>query len=231
MTASPMRTKIDFPVNVGVCLALAFAEGKPVASRYGAPEVMFSTTDNRCFFLSDAAAASLAQQVREKGIRAKDPVVVTKSQTPGDGKPVTRWLIDKTSTSADSSGARSPIGRQPDGTFAVPKINPGANQEQSDMARLVQAEVDKRLGKWQPKPIGSAGMHEPPPAAAPVPASGSNPGRTDDGGHLVAALKMAVTAAHQATLHAKAIGYQIPAFTGEDLRTMANTMVIQGGGR
>jgi hypothetical protein len=222
MASPALRSKIDFPANVAVSLALAFADGKNVPSSYnnGGTQVMFSTTDNRCFFLSEAAAASLKKQMADKDIGPGAQVTITKSQTPGEkGKPVTRWLIDK----PQSSGK---IGQLPDGTFAVERL-----PDPPDMARLVAAELDKRLGKWQPKPLGSAGTHEPPPDASQIPASGSAHEELGDGGRLEHALILAVTAAHKATLHAKAIGFQMPAFTSEDLRCMANTQIIQGGGR
>jgi hypothetical protein len=44
------------------------------------------------------------------------------------------------------------------------------------------------------------------------------------------ALKTVVDAIHQATAYAKEIGYQMPPFSSEDIRTMANTLMIQNGG-
>lgn len=47
------------------------------------------------------------------------------------------------------------------------------------------------------------------------------------------ALKTVISAVHAATQHAKEIGFQMPPFTSEDIRTMANTLIIQSqdGGR
>jgi hypothetical protein len=232
-----MRTKIDFSSNVPVKLSLAYAEGKPVASSYG-PQLMFSTTDNRCFFLSEPAAASVNRQMVDKGIRPRLPVAITKSVTTGEnGKPQTRWLIDRASAKpaagagGDPKSPKPPMGRQPDGTFAVPALpETQPSLPDSEIMRLlraaVQAEVDKRLGKWNAKPLGQAGMHEPPALSSDSP-SGS--AETAAETRLEDALILAVTAAHKATLHAKQIGFQMPAFSGEDLRCMANTVVIQGG--
>jgi hypothetical protein len=45
------------------------------------------------------------------------------------------------------------------------------------------------------------------------------------------ALKTAVAAVHAAQQYARAIGFdEMPVFTSEDIRTMANTLVIQDGG-
>jgi hypothetical protein len=44
------------------------------------------------------------------------------------------------------------------------------------------------------------------------------------------ALKTVVAAVFAATQYAKQIGYQIPPFTSEDIRTMADTLMIQHGG-
>jgi|GEM_PF-5193555 len=195
-----LRAKIEFPANVPVLLTLAFAEGKRVASQFGGGwQMMFSTTDHRCFYLSEAAAASVTQQMVDRAIQPGQPVIITKSQKPGaNGKTVTRWLIDAESLPVQPIAERrtpQPVaeskrtGEQTDGTFVVEKL----------------------------------------PACSPRPPSGS--ARSGEISGLEAALCLAVTAAHKATLHAKTLGFQMPAFTGEDLRAMANTVVIQGGGR
>jgi hypothetical protein len=42
------------------------------------------------------------------------------------------------------------------------------------------------------------------------------------------ALKTVIAAVHATHEHAKAIGYAMPQLTSEDLRTMANTLIIDG---
>ena len=64
---------------------------------------------------------------------------------------------------------------------------------------------------------------------APAPANGtanhpSDPVRSKT--KLEDALKTVVAACHAANQYAKEIGFQMPPFTSEDLRTMANTLII-----
>lgn len=42
------------------------------------------------------------------------------------------------------------------------------------------------------------------------------------------ALKTVIAAVHAARIYAKEIGFEMPVFTAEDLRTMANTLMIEG---
>ena len=58
--------KIQFQTNLPVELALKFTEGKLCDSQFGDPQYMFSTTDDRCFFV----AAKVAQKIH-------DPVLLT----------------------------------------------------------------------------------------------------------------------------------------------------------
>jgi hypothetical protein len=111
-----------------------------------------------------------------------------------------------------------PPGEQLDGTFVVPSIGkPAAGGSQPPTA--VSAD-------FQTADIGNHGStngsngHA---AVAPMPAERPKSKLED-------ALKTVVAAVFAATQYAKQIGYQIPPFTSEDIRTMADTLMIQHGG-
>lgn len=53
------RTKIVFETNKPLELALQFGEGKLSPSTFGDPQYMFSTTDNRVFYVADKVAAKI----------------------------------------------------------------------------------------------------------------------------------------------------------------------------
>jgi hypothetical protein len=99
------------------------------------------------------------------------------------------------------------LGEQKDGTFVV----------QAETARL-----DAQIQKQKAGADQSAS-----PAAAPAQVSSDSKDSA-----LACALKASVLAAYAAGVYAKSIGYAaMPQFTSEDLRTMANTLMIQEGGR
>jgi len=108
------------------------------------------------------------------------------------------------------------LGEQGDGTFVV----------QAETARL-----DKALAAIKTQKAGTSEFATPVPASFPtcdkvLVASNGTPSKLQD------ALQTAVLAAHAAGVYAKSIGYAaMPQFTSEDLRTMANTLMIQDGGR
>ena len=71
-----------------------------------------------------------------------------------------------------------------------------------------------------------------PPAVPTPPANAATPQAIDrPKTKLEDALKTAVAAVHAAQEYARAIGFdEMPVFTSEDIRTMANTLVIQDAG-
>ena len=59
--------KIKFQTNVPVEVALRFPEGKLCDSQFGDPQYMFSTTDDRAFFV----AAKVAQKIHGLRLQAR----------------------------------------------------------------------------------------------------------------------------------------------------------------
>jgi len=105
--------------------------------------------------------------------------------------------------------------------------------EQADGTFVVQAEIkrfDASLDAIKTQKAGTGEFAPPIPALASCSQAVGLLNCTPS--KLQQALQTAVFAAHAAGVYAKSIGYAaMPQFTSEDLRTMANTLMIQDGGR
>ncbi len=106
--------KIKFQTNVPVELALKFAEGKLCDSQFGNPQYMFSTTDDRAFFVDEKVAKKI------HGLRLKpgEPIDIVKAEVDyTNGRKGIEWQITR---------INPPVGEQPDGTLVVPRAGAGA---------------------------------------------------------------------------------------------------------
>jgi len=111
--------KIQFQTNLPVELALQFLEGKPVDSQFGGVQHLFSTTDNRVFFVSEMVGGIIADQLKKLGVQKGEAIEICKAEvTQGRGRKSIQWIVKKVGT---------PLGEQPDGTFAV-QAAPAATQ-------------------------------------------------------------------------------------------------------
>lgn len=79
-----MATIIKFEAGVSEVLALKFDAGKNVAGKFG-PQVQFSTTDDRLFYLDEAPAYDVETTLRALGIKAGTPFRLTKVKTSHGG--------------------------------------------------------------------------------------------------------------------------------------------------
>jgi hypothetical protein len=106
---------IRFQTNVPVGLHLRSTEGRPVESQFGGMQAMFSAEEG-AFYVSETVGAILAEQFQKLGVKAGEPVEITKAEVSrGNGRKGIQWMVAKV--------AFAP-GEQPDGTFAVPKSEP-----------------------------------------------------------------------------------------------------------
>jgi len=136
-----MSEKIQFQTNIPVELALQFLEGKPVDSQFGGVQHLFSTTDNRVFFVSEMVGNIVADQVKKLGVQKGEPIELCKAEvTQGRGRKGIQWIVKKVGFVP---------GQQPDGTFVVPA--PPANELE---AQLAQSSAAPRNGK-----PGTGGEH------------------------------------------------------------------------
>ena len=106
-----MSEKIQFQTNLPVELALQYLEGKPVDSQFGGVQHLFSTTDNRVFFVSEMVGNIIADQLKKLCVQKGEVIEICKAEvTQGRGRKSIQWIVKKVG---------SPLGEQPDGTFEV----------------------------------------------------------------------------------------------------------------
>jgi hypothetical protein len=98
--------------NVPVDMVLAYAEGKPCS--HG--KIMFSTVDDRCLFVPEAAGREIQARLNDMRIRRGDRILITQFVEYGPGGKETSWKVVRAAVSC---------GQQPDGSFVVPS-QPGA---------------------------------------------------------------------------------------------------------
>jgi hypothetical protein len=203
-----MRQVIQFPQNEPVEIALAFTQGKTTPSQYPgcADRVMFSLAwpENAVTFLE----LGVAQKINLLGPAVGERLVICKR----NAKRWDVWLSQDAEAARAAREAGVPLktnGRPAWGG------NPPATWE--DIGSV--AEVKARASVGTPAPALQS-QH-----AEKTPVNNGNHSKLEE------ALKTAVAAAHAAGEYAKSIGYTaMPQFTSEDLRTMANTIIIQNGG-
>ena len=106
--------KIKFQTNITVEAALKFAEGKLCGSQFGEPQYMFTTTDDRVFFVAE----KVAQKIHGLRLQPQEPFEICKKEVDyGNGRKGIEWQVAKVGFAP---------GEQPDGTFVVPTAQPGA---------------------------------------------------------------------------------------------------------
>jgi hypothetical protein len=140
--------KVIFQTNVPVELALRFLEGKPSESQFSAGmQHMFSTTDNRVFYVSETAGQAITAQLQKLEVEPGECITITKAEVDsGRGKRAIRWVVAPVSDAAEPVTAPPPppppaavkrpaakapasepveaYGDRPDGTYAIPVLKP-----------------------------------------------------------------------------------------------------------
>ena len=207
-----MKLSVDTNIAHEVCLLTL--DGEAVESQYGGPQRKYMTTERDVFYVSEPVGKIIAEACRKLKIEECEPVVICKAEVPdGRGRKAIRWQVTRVNAPAPG------VGPQPDGGFAVQRTATTTTN-------------------------GANGSHPPAPQAAPttqvqqpVPVINGNGTANGDNGTASAAkskledaLKTVVAAAYAAEQYAKQIGYtSMPHFSSEDIRTMANTLMIQNG--
>ncbi|HKD45153.1 MAG TPA: hypothetical protein VKD24_05805 [Candidatus Angelobacter sp.] len=86
---------IRFVTNVPAELRLRSLEGKPVESQFGGMQHMFSAEEG-AFYVSETVGAILAEQFRKLGVKAGEPVEITKAEVSrGNGRKSIQWTVTK----------------------------------------------------------------------------------------------------------------------------------------
>jgi hypothetical protein len=131
---------IKFQTNVPVELRLRFLEGRPVESQFGGVQHMFSAAEG-AFYVSDTVGRILAEQFRKLGVRAGEPIEITKAELAGsNGRKSIQWQVTRVGFAP---------GEQPDGTFAVAKPEPPSDLEQKLAASIAMVEARKQAQQTQ----------------------------------------------------------------------------------
>jgi hypothetical protein len=134
-----MSEKIQFSTNLPVELALQYLEGKPVDSQFGGVQHLFSTTDNRVFFVSEMVGNIIADQLKKLGVQKGEAIEICKAEvTQGRGRKSIQWIVKKVG---------SALGEQPDGTFAV-QAAPSAPESalEHQLRQSIAAAIDAKPG-------------------------------------------------------------------------------------
>jgi hypothetical protein len=132
-----MSDKINFQTNIPVELALQFLQGKPVDSQFGGVQHLFSTTDNRVFFVSEMVGNIIADQRKKLGAQKGEPIEICKAEvTQGRGRKSIQWIVKKVGVAT---------GEQADGTFAAQTTPPAPESALERQLRqsLVTVRYDK----------------------------------------------------------------------------------------
>ena len=79
-----MATIIKFDVGVPQVIALKFDSGKNCTGKFG-PQVAYTTTDERIFWLDETPASDVERELQRLGIRAGQPFELTKHKTSHGG--------------------------------------------------------------------------------------------------------------------------------------------------
>jgi len=204
--------KIQFQTNVSQELALKFTEGKECQSNFGPAQWMFTTCDDRVFFVAE----KVAQKIHGLHLRPGECFDMCKAEVPySNGRKGIEWQISRVG---------EPMGEQPNGTFVVPTPRPNGPPVVGRVIPVTEANTPA------PAPV----VRE---ATTPPVSNGNGSNKTGANPHVVIsdgrpktrledALKTVVAAVQATHEYAKSIGYAMPQFTSEDLRTMANTLMI-----
>src|ERR1035438_2198158 len=132
-----MSDKISFHPPLPIELALQYLEGKPVDSQFGGVQHLLLLSDNRVFFVSEMVGNIIADQLKKLAVQKGEAIKICKAEvTQGRGRKSIQWIVQKVG---------SPVGEQPDGTFAVPA---GPESPESALERqLRQSIATVRNGK------------------------------------------------------------------------------------
>jgi antitoxin (DNA-binding transcriptional repressor) of toxin-antitoxin stability system len=208
--------KVKFELHTPQVVTLK-TTGKIVPGQFG-EQTFYVLQDGRAMYLDLA----VSQKLNFMEVRPGESVSICKR-----GKGV--WDIELSPATERMRTAR--FGRQ---------IPPDANE--SEVGRQVRQTLENIAeGRSPAAPRPQAVPARYPEASALTPAPGatavtsSHSYSTGNSSKLEDALKSVVSAVHGAAEYAKTIGYAMPQFTSEDLRTMANTLIIDaqrnGGSR
>jgi hypothetical protein len=224
--------KLSFDTNKPLEVCLMTLDGEAAESQYGGPQRKYVTTEHNVFYVSEQVGNIIAETCRKLRIEEREPVVICKAEVPdGRGRKAIRWQVTRVNAPPPS------VGPQSNGGFAVDAqgIPPGG------AGKISLPNTNGANGSYPPAPpVAPTTQVQQPAPAIPINGNGTANGGN---GHaatplpaerpktkLEDALKTVADALLKAEKYAKEIGYEAwpKQFSCEDIRTFANTMLING---
>jgi hypothetical protein len=139
--------KLEFQTNVPVELALRYTQGKPVESKFGGEQKMFSS-DRGVFYVAGIVGTVIENQLEDLKIQAGEKIEICKREVPqASGRKSIRWQVVRVEEQQKPKVVQ--MGEQPDGTFAVPKES---HLERQLKASIEHVEAQKTNGAAKPIP-------------------------------------------------------------------------------
>lgn len=228
-----MKNVLKFNNNEPREIVLAFAQGKITPSNFGADQVMYSLADppDTITFLDLQASQAVNRLRAAQGER----IVICKRKGAERNSPVRWdvWLAPDAEKARAAQEAGVPLNEDRRPAWGGAPRQAAAADPDSQLERELSASVAEATRKRTEAAV-STGTAPGAPATTRTPANETPSVRANGTApaprvctKLEDALKTAVAAAFAATEYAKSIGYaSMPLFTSEDLRTMANTLII-----
>jgi hypothetical protein len=90
------REKVEFPTNVAVPVALAYATGKDVEGRFG-DQVFYTLVDDRVMYVPPI----VRKQIEELGIQKGQEFTITKCERKNGTRRSIEWTVDASSDAAE----------------------------------------------------------------------------------------------------------------------------------
>jgi len=145
--------KLKFETNINHEIALKFPAGKLMDSQFGDPQYMFTTTEDRVFFVAE----KVAQKIHGLKLKPREPFDICKAEVDyGKGRKGIEWQVAKVGFAAGEAVGH--VGEQPNGTFAVEKpITPTAQLEAELVRSLEELRAKQAAaGVTAPAPVATA---------------------------------------------------------------------------
>ena len=213
--------KIKFQTKVPVEVQLAFSDPKECDSQFGGKQLMYTTTDNRVFFVSP----TVGDKIRAlKPVRGERLDITKREVDYGNGRKGIEWEVLR-------------VGEPParrDGTLEVPRADVSAPAPASQAVAQHQHQnnngtnhsVDPAFASIptaiEPRPNGNGNGHANGNGQKPAPAALM----TGQSQFILQQLIATVEAVHAVENYAKAMGRPVT-FSSEDIRALAISCFIQ----
>src|SRR5215831_7103385 len=99
---------LRFETNRPLELRLRYLEGKPVESQFGGMQHMFSCEEGT-FYVSETVGRILAEQFQKLGVKAGEPVDITKAEVAKGNRKSIEWQVARVGTPEPPSALESQL--------------------------------------------------------------------------------------------------------------------------